>query len=315
MTGTTLRAATLTLLWGSAFLWTKLALDGGLSPAQVTVARCALGAAVLLALARAAHQPLPRDATTWRHLTVAALLCNALPFLLISIGEQTVDSGLAGVLHATTPLWSLLIGLTTGTERGAPPARLAGLLLGFAGTVLIFAPWQRHTPTGWGVAALLAAAASYAAAFTYMARHLTDRAAGPLARSAAQLLAATGLATLALPTAPTDTPTVGGLIAVTILGTLATGVTFHLNNRLLADEGPTTTAAIGYLLPVVSVALGALVLDEHLTPRTLAGMAVVLTGVALTRRHATGLTGPAAAATTTPPPPPPRTPAPNTPTP
>lgn len=88
MTGTTLRAATLTLLWGSAFLWTKLALDGGLSPAQVTVARCALGAAVLLALARAAHQPLPRDATTWRHLTVAALLCNALPFLLISSANR-----------------------------------------------------------------------------------------------------------------------------------------------------------------------------------------------------------------------------------
>ncbi|SCL32208.1 EamA-like transporter family protein [Micromonospora rhizosphaerae] len=160
MTATTVRAAALTLLWGSAFLWTKLALDGGLTPVHVTVVRCALGAAVLLALARAAGQRLPRDGTTWRHLIVAALLCNALPFLLISIGEQTVDTGLAGILHATTPLWSLLLGLAVGTERGIRPARLTGLLLGFAGTVLIFAPWQRHTQTGWGVAALLAAAAA-----------------------------------------------------------------------------------------------------------------------------------------------------------
>ncbi|MFJ9031497.1 DMT family transporter [Streptomyces sp. NPDC102274] len=282
--------AVLALLWGSGFLWIKVALTGGLSPLHITVIRCALGTAVLLALAYSARQRLPRDRGTWGHLVVAAFFCNALPFFLFGIGEQTVDSSVAGVLNATTPLWSLVIGLALGTERGLRPLRLAGLLLGFAGTLLIFAPWQRSGLTSWGALVLLGAAASYAVAFTYMARHLTGRDTAPLALSAAQLLAATSLTTLALPTAPATAggPTLTAVIAVVILGTLGTGVTFHLNYRLLADEGPTTTATVGYLLPVVSVTLGAIVLDEQLSARVLAGMVVVLTGVGMTRGRARG---------------------------
>ncbi len=74
-----------------------------------------------------------------------------------------------------------------------------------------------------------------------------------------------------------------GALAVGVLGVLATGVTFHLNYRMIAEEGPTSAATVGYLLPVVSVALGALVLDEPLTVRVVTGMAVVLVGVGLTR--------------------------------
>ncbi|WP_371498075.1 DMT family transporter [Kitasatospora sp. NBC_00374] len=279
--------AVLALLWGSGFLWTKLALAGGLSPLHITVIRCALGAGVLLVLARSGGQRLPRARRTWGHLVVAAFFCNALPFFLLGIGEQSVDSGVAGVLNATTPLWSLAVGVTLGTERGIRPVRLAGLLLGFAGTVLIFAPWQRGGLTGWGVPALLAAAVSYAVAFAYMARHLIGRQSAPLALSAAQLLAATGLTTLALPadtTAPA-VPTLTAVTAVAILGVLGTGVTFHLNSRLIADEGPTVAATVGYLLPVVSVALGAIALDERVGFRVVAGMALVLAGVGMTRRQ------------------------------
>ncbi|MFJ9691257.1 DMT family transporter [Kitasatospora sp. NPDC101183] len=277
--------AVLALLWGSGFLWIKLALAGGLSPLHITVLRCALGAGTLLLLARSAGQRLPRDRRTWGHLVVAALLCNTLPFLLLAVGEQQVDSGVAGALNATTPLWSLVIGLALGAERGLRPARLAGLLTGFAGTLAILAPWQRGGLTGWGVAALLAAAVSYAAAFAYMARHLIGRGTGPLALSAAQLLAATGIGALALPaggSAPEDA-TFAGLGAVVLLGVLATGVTFHLNSRIIADEGPVTAAAVGYLLPVVSVALGAVALGERVGMRVVAGTVLVLAGVGLTR--------------------------------
>ncbi|MFF7634794.1 DMT family transporter [Kitasatospora sp. NPDC008050] len=282
--------AVLALLWGSGFLWIKLALDGGLSPLHITVIRCALGAAVLLVLARSGGQRLPRDRRTWGHLVVAALLCNALPFLLFSIGEQSVDSGVAGALNATTPLWSLAIGVASGSERGLSPVRLAGLLLGFAGTVVIFAPWQQGGLTGRGALALLAAAVSYAAAFAYMARHLIGRRTAPLALSAAQLLAATGLSALALPAGPTTLsgPTWTAVAAVVILGVFGTGITFHLNSRLIADEGPTTAASVGYLLPVVSVALGAIVLDERVGVRVVAGMALVLVGVGLTRGQSSG---------------------------
>ncbi|MEU3795042.1 DMT family transporter [Streptomyces fructofermentans] len=277
-----LRMAALALLWGSGFLWIKLALNHGLSPAQITITRCVLGTAVLLLLARSAGQRLPRDRATWGRLAVAALFCNAVPFALFGVGEQTVDSGVAGVLNATTPLWSLLIGLLLGTDRGLGVRRLTGLLLGFAGTLLIFAPWHRSGLLSWGALALLGAAASYAVAFAYMARRLTGRGA-PLAVSAAQLMAATAWTALALPVAGPVRADATALLAVAALGVLGTGVTFYLNYRLIADEGPTSAATVGYLLPVVSVVLGALVLDEQVGARVWAGMAVVLAGVALTR--------------------------------
>ncbi|KAA2263418.1 DMT family transporter [Solihabitans fulvus] len=274
----------LALLWGSGFLWIKLALTG-LSPAQIAVLRCALGAAVLAALSRRARQRLPRDRSTWRRLVVAAFFCNALPFALFAIGEQTVDSGVAGALNATTPLWSLLIGVALGTERGLGPVRLGGLLLGFTGTLLIFAPWQRAGLASWGALALLGAAVSYAVAFAYMARKLVGRGTGPIAMSTAQLGTATGLSALGLPIGGAVATHVNAtaLIAVVVLGIFGTGITFYLNYRLIADEGPTSAATVGYLLPVVSVALGAIVLHEQLNARIVAGMAVVLVGVGMTR--------------------------------
>ncbi|MFD8010742.1 DMT family transporter [Streptomyces sp. NPDC058955] len=285
--GSLARVAALALLWGSAFLWIKLALNSGLTPFQIAFLRSALGATVLLALSRGAHERLPRDRGTWRRLVVAAFFCNALPFLLFGIAEQNVDSGLAGVLHATTPLWSVLIGALIGTERHIPPVRWGGLLLGFAGTLMIFAPWQATGLLSSSALALLAASASYAVGFAYMGSKLTGRASAPLSLAAAQLVVATAL------TAPgalsSDTASVDldlrAILAVLALGILSTGFTFYLSYRLIADEGATSAATVGYLLPVVSVALGAIVLDEKIGLRVLAGAAVVLAGVAATRWH------------------------------
>ncbi|GAA4592411.1 DMT family transporter [Planotetraspora phitsanulokensis] len=284
------RMAVLALLWGSAFLWIRLALDDGLTPLQITFIRSALGAAVLAGLALSARQRFPRGRATWGHLVVAAFFCNALPFFLFGIGEQTVDSGVAGVLNATTPLWSVLIGIAIGTERGLTGVRLGGLVLGFAGTMLIFAPWQEAGLVSWGAAAILGAAASYAVAFAYMGRNLTGKGTTPIALSAAQLAAAAGLSAPALPIGGAAPVAVGpmAVIAVAVLGVFGTGFTFYLNYRLIADEGATSAATVGYLLPVVSVALGAIVLDERLGLRVIAGMAVVLVGVAMTRRQTPG---------------------------
>jgi drug/metabolite transporter (DMT)-like permease len=276
------RIAVLALLWGSGFLWIKLALTG-LSPVHLTLVRCALGAVTLLAMAFATGQRLPRDRRTWGRLVVAAFFCNALPFALFGIGERTVDSGVAGVMNATTPLWSLLIGVALGTDRRLGPARLLGLGLGFAGVLVIFAPWQQAGLLSGGALALLGAGLSYAIAFAYMARKLPPGGA-PLALSAAQLTTATALTAVALPVsgaAPQLNLT--ALAAVTVLGVFGTGITFYLNYRILTEEGPTAAATVGYLLPVVSVALGALVLGEPLTPRVVGGMVIVLAAVGLTR--------------------------------
>lgn len=274
-----LRVGLLALLWGSCFLWIELALTG-FTPAQIAVVRCALGAAFLFALARRAGERLPRG--LWGRLAVAAFFCNTLPFVLFGVGQQTVDSGVAGVLNATTPLWSLLIGLALGTDRGWGPARLAGVGLGFGGVLLIFAPWELGLP-GAAALGLLGATASYAVAFAYMGRELVGKG-GAMAVSAAQLAVATGLSALLLPfDRATSAPNPTAIAAVVVLGVLGTGATFVLNYRIIADEGATSAATVGYLLPVVSVALGAAVLGEPLTARVVAGALVVLVGVALTR--------------------------------
>ncbi|MEU7517837.1 DMT family transporter [Streptomyces sp. NPDC042898] len=275
----------LALLWGSTFLWIELALRA-LSPLQVTVARCFLGAGTLLVLCVATRRRLPRGRTVWGHVFVAAFWCNALPFALFSLGQQTVGSGLAGVLNATTPLWSLLLGLALGTERGLRPVRAGGLLLGFAGVVVIFAPWQGAGQAGWGALAIVGAAASYAVGFAYMGRHLVGRGLATLSLSSAQLVAATVLTGLSLPLGgrpPVDIAP-SGLAAVVILGIFATGITFHLTYRIIAAEGATNAATVGYLLPVVSLLLGFVVLDEPFSLRAAAGMVIVLVGVSMTRR-------------------------------
>ncbi|MDT7801807.1 MAG: hypothetical protein QOI78_5240 [Actinomycetota bacterium] len=280
--GAWVRIGVLALLWGSGFLWIKLALTG-LSPVHLTLIRCALGASTLLVLAIAGRQRLPRDRATWGRLLVAAFFCNAVPFALFGIAERTVDSGVAGVMNATTPLWSVLIGAALGTERRLGAARILGLVLGFAGILVIFAPWQQSGLLSAGALSLLGAALSYAIAFAYMARKLPPDGA-PMALSAAQLMTATALTAVALPLAgPAPELNLTAVLAVTILGVFGTGVTFYLNYRVLTDEGPTAAATVGYLLPVVSVALGALVLGEPLSPRIVGGMVIVLAAVALTR--------------------------------
>jgi drug/metabolite transporter (DMT)-like permease len=278
------RLGLLALLWGSTFLWIKLALTA-LSPVQLTFARCVLGALTLMALCFGTRQRLPGGRKIWGHLFVAAFFCNALPFSLFSIGEQTVDSGVAGVLNATTPLWTLLVGVVIGTERGVRPIRLAGLLLGFGGVVVISAPWQHAGSVGWGSLAIVAAAASYAVGFAYMGRNLVGKGIPTISLSAAQLIAATALTALTLPAGGLATVHFSqqGLIAVVVLGILATGITFHLTFRIIADEGATNAATVGYLLPVVSVLLGAIVLDEGFSVRVAAGMVVVLIGAGMTR--------------------------------
>jgi drug/metabolite transporter (DMT)-like permease len=280
---TLVRMGLLALFWGSSFLWIKIGL-ASFSPIQMTFVRLVLGAAVLVVLCYAGRQRLPRDRRLWGHLTVAALVGNAIPFTLFAVGEQTVDSGVAGVLNATTPLWVLLIAIVLRSEQNLSPVKVAGLLLGFAGTLLIFSPWEAEIAS-WGAMIILVAAICYAISFAYIGRFVANRGVAPIALSATQIVAATGLVTLAMPFQGFEPVHLhwDAALAVLVLGVVGTGFAFALNYRLITDEGPTNAAAVGYLLPVVSVLLGALFLGEQLTPHVVAGMVVVLGGVALTR--------------------------------
>jgi drug/metabolite transporter (DMT)-like permease len=276
--------ALLALLWGSSFLWIKLALHG-LSPLQITAVRLTTGGGLVLLLCLLTRHRLPRGRRIWGHLVVAAIFGNVVPFTLYGLGERTVDSGLAGVLNATTPLWALLIGILVGAERRLTAMRVGGLLLGFAGTLLIFEPWHAGGLASWGTLAILGAAVSYGICFTYMGAFLAGRGGTPMALSAAQLLTAAGLTMALVPVAglqPVHLEPLA-LVAVTILGVLGTGLAYVLNYRLIADEGPTNAATVAYLMPVVSVLLGTVFLAEPLTFRVVAGMVIVLLGVAMTK--------------------------------
>lgn len=294
------------LFWGSSFLWIKMALTG-FTAVQITFVRLVLGAAVLVVLCYAGRNRLPRDRGLWGHLVVAALFGNAVPFTLFAVGERSVDSGVAGVLNATTPLWVLLIAIVLRTERTLAPAKVAGLVLGFCGTLLIFSPWEASFAS-WDALLILVAAICYAVSFAYIGRfiasrgeHRDGRGVPPVALSASQVIAALGLVTLALPFSGVEPvhPRWDAAVAVAILGIFGTGIAFVLNYRLIADEGPTNAATVGYLLPVVSVLLGALFLDETLTPHVVAGMVVVLGGVALTRVRRRPVEPPAVPVTST----------------
>ncbi|MGH3327732.1 MAG: DMT family transporter [Streptomycetales bacterium] len=279
------RLALLAMLWGSNFLWIKIALRG-LSPTQIVLARLALAAAVLWAIIRARGLRLPRGARLWAHLTAAALFANAVPYLAIAVGEQSVDSHLAGVLNATAPLWTIAIAHATRHENRLTTARTAGLLIGFAGTLLIFAPWQTTSvPHTWGALACLTAALSYGISYVYMDRFLARRGVPPLTLSAAQLLSATALLAAATPFTGLQpiTPRPDALASLTLLGVLGTGAAYVLNYQLITHDGATAASTVTYLLPLVALALGAATLHEPLTTNTLAGVALTLAGVALTR--------------------------------
>jgi drug/metabolite transporter (DMT)-like permease len=287
-----LRLGALSLLWGSSFLLIKVALNA-LSPTQIALARIALGTVVLLLLCRLR---LSGFATAdgrrlWAHAAVAGLFASAMPWVLFGVGEHTVPSGLTGVLNATTPLWTVLFGFVFGRQTQASASRFAGLAVGFAGVLLICAPWQSGGLLSWGVLACLAAAVSYGIGYVYIGRNLTGtrlRAQGlsPLALAAMQMTAAMAIALMVLPAGglqPVRADAVA-LLAIAALGLFGTGIAFALNYRLISDEGPTTASTVTYLMPIVSVLLGWLVLGERLGWRVLVGMVVVLLGVALSRR-------------------------------
>jgi len=281
----TLRLLLLALMWGSSFLWIKIALDG-LGPLQITQGRLVLGAAFLLGMCVVARLRLPSGRAIWGHLALLSLFANALPFALFSYGERTVDSGLAGVLNATTPLWTAVFALLVGQERRPGPMRMAGLALGFAGTVLILAPWQGSGGSLGGALLCTIAASCYGVSLVYSSRFVVNRGIHPVALAAAQITAAAGwsvLATPALGIAPVHLD-LKIAIAVTALGLLGTGYAFVLVNRLIMAEGPTSTSTVTYLLPVIAVLLGTVTLGESLSPRVLIGMVIVLGGVMLAQR-------------------------------
>ena len=276
----------LSAVWGSSFALIKIALEAGVAPPWVAFARCALGALTLLVICLLTRTPLPRDRATWGHAAVVAVLANTVPFVLLAYGEQHVDSVLAGLINATTPLMTLLfVPLLVPTER-ITPRRLAGLLIGFAGVLCVLGVWRGVAgATVAGTLACLGSTASYGATFAYMQRFFAGRSGSAAALSAAQLVCASvelAVVAPALAGLP-HWPGVPAAVALLALGALGTGVAYVLNLGVVRAAGPTVASTVTYVIPVWSTTIGAVLLAEPVGWNTVVGGVVVVTGVVITR--------------------------------
>jgi drug/metabolite transporter (DMT)-like permease len=266
------------LMWGGSFLFMDIGLDH-FAPPLIAFGRIALGAATL-SLIPAARVPVPRAA--WPRVALLGITWMAIPFLLLAVAQQWIDSGLAGMINATTPLFTVLMGALMIQSL---PSRLqgTGLVLGFLGVVAISIPSVEGGSNLSGIALVLCAATLYGVAFNIAAPLQAQY--GPLAVTrGAMIVAAAALVPAAAVGAIDSSFGWSSLLAVIALGTLGTGVAFVWFTALIGRVGPARAAVSIYIVPVVAVALGAIFRDERVHAAALAGTAMVLAGAYLTSR-------------------------------
>ncbi|GAB2731290.1 DMT family transporter [Streptomyces bullii] len=280
-----LRFGALSLIWGFSFLLIKVGTQG-YAPFQVTLGRLVFGTAVLAAAMAVRRERLPRGARTWAHLTVAALLLNAVPFSLFAYAELTVPSTLAGICNATSPLWGMALSLVALSEDRPTRLRVAGLGLGFLGVLTVLGAWQGfHGVDATGTAMALLASLSYPIGWIYVRRTLAGTGHSNLSMTGAQLLLATVQLAVVTPlftTMPTEVAVLP-LLAIAALGALGTGLAVLVQYGLVAEVGPTTAQMVTYFIPVIATAAGVAILGESLTWSTPVGAVIVLAGAALTQ--------------------------------
>lgn len=277
------------LIWGSSFLWIKLAV-GDITPLLLVTLRLGFGLLALLAYAGAGRRAVawPRSARVWAMYLFLGIVNTALPILLISWSEQHITSGLAAILNATVPLFTLVVAHLWLHDEKITRPRLLGLVVGFLGVVVVVLPGlvgRGIRADVVGQLAVLGAALCYAVGSTYSRRHM--RGATALTQALLVLLTADAVCWLVLvatqwpirwPTTPVT------WLGAAWLGVLGSGVAYLLYFHLIGAWGVTRTSLVTYVLPVVGLALGAAFLGEAPGWNMLAGLGLILAGIALVNR-------------------------------
>lgn len=278
----------LACIWGSSFLFIKVGI-AELHPLHLTLFRVAIGATTLLVILVATRDRLPRDLKLWAHLSVVAAIGVALPFTLFGFGEQRVDSTLAGIWNATTPLVVLPMAVLVFRTERLTLNRVVGLLLGFAGVLVLLGVWQGVEGTQLtGQLMCFAAAACYGVGIPYQKRFITGGSQSGVALAATQLILATAQLTVVAPLvagAPPAPWSLSGTVIASVLalGALGTGVAFILMFRTIRLAGASTASMVTYLIPLAATVVGILVLQEHLSWYQPVGGLIVLAGVAVSQ--------------------------------
>lgn len=287
--------------WGASYLFIKVGVDGGFSPGALMGARALLAAAVLLgylALTLGSGPALEQLLGSWREAIVLGALNAALPFWLVAWGEKHIDSGVAAIAQATVPICSLLIGLRFLPHERIGPTRIAGVFLGLVGVGVV----AGLAPEGdvWAVAGTLAvvlASVFYASAGIYGQLRIKGTS-GPVLATGSMLVGGIMLLPLAIAEPPTELPTAGAIASLLALSLVGTALAQLILFRVIKLFGARRLSLVTYLMPGFALVYGALILDETITLAALAGLALILLGVALgsgtlrLRRRAAGAPAP-----------------------
>lgn len=273
-----LMLAGVAVTWGASFLFIDIGLDH-FAPALVAFGRIAFGA-LTLAVFPAAREPVPRAA--WPGIVVVAVTWMALPFLFFAIAQQWIDSSLAGMINAATPLFVALVAALFVRQL---PSRLqaTGLVVGFLGVLAISAPTIGGGSSAAGIGLVLGAAVLYGFAFNVLAPLQRRHGSLPVIWRA-QLVAAALLLPAAAAGATSSEFAWSSLAAVFALGSLGTALAFYWFTTLVGRVGSTRGSVAIYVVPVVAIGLGAALLDESIHAAALLGTALVLAGAYLTSR-------------------------------
>ena len=271
------------VMWGSSYLFIKLAVDSFGTFTLISL-RLLIGAAFLWVVLRFARTALPRDRRIYGHLLVMAVINITIPFALITWAEQSVDSALAAIINSTVPLFVLVIAPMFLPDEPIRVNGVIGLAIGFMGVVLIVSPGLTSADGNpAGELALLGSSISYAIGNVYARRNV--RGLAPLIPAVFQVtfaLIIVGVLALVLeqPWA-TATPDAEAWFSIIWLGILGSGVAYLAYFRLLGRWGATRTSLVAYVLPVIGIGLGFLVLQEPIEVSLIGGTALIVLGVAL----------------------------------
>lgn len=269
-------------MWGSSYLFIKLAVDD-FGTFTLVALRLAVGAALLWIAVRLARQELPRDRRLYGHLFVMAIVNIVVPFALITWAEQTVDSSLAAILTSAVPLFAIIIAPLFLHDEPIRVNGVVGLLVGFIGVVVLTS--NELSVAGGdlsGEIALLGAALSYAIGAVYSRRNM--RGVPPMIPAVFQVTFAmliSGVVAIAFERPWEARPDLEAIFSIVWLGILGSGLAYLALFRILAVWGATRTTLVAYEIPVWGIVLGFLVLNEPIDLRLLVGTVLIVGGVAL----------------------------------
>ena len=278
--------AVLSVLWGGSFFFNGVVLKE-LPPLTVVLLRVALAAMILLPVLRAYQIRFPVGLSGWKPFFAIALLNNVLPFSLIVMGQTYIPSGLASILNATTPLFTVMVMAAAGDEK-LHARRVVGIVTGLIGVIILHGQDVHgqgvqgqdlgfQSGEGVGILLCLAAAFSYGLSALYARRKLSNS--PPLATATFQLLASALMMTIvaAVFERPWQLPMPGVTTWLAMIGlsALSTALAYIVFFQVLRRSGSTNVMLVTLLIPVTAILLGYLVLGESISLREIIGALVI----------------------------------------